>query len=181
MAGTFGMSDDMRARYVVNGRCCHVHEQHRKRDAVGIRAPLADAKNQEADTDAVNKAALRARGRRDRVRCDKERAQYRCARKQVKAGTCIRARVDKIHDCCGRQQTDENACRYLPADDLVEQQPEAADRDEVADPLPAAAAEITHQRIGADLGIGPHVAQSRLHRVQRRRATDGVEGQRVRQ
>ena len=91
----------------------------------------------------------------------------------------IRSRLEQPHDAGRYQQSEADADGNLPADDLLDEQPEPADGEEVADPLPAAATEVAHDRIGANLDGRRHVVQARLHYVERGGTADRIERNRI--
>src|SRR5690606_15694300 len=151
-----------------------IHQQHGKSNAVRVTTPSADDKGKQADASAVNQpAAIRSRPG-DRIRGNKEGAQHGAAAENMKAGRTVATRVEQIKACCQDAQRAEQGTRHVPADHAAPQQPQAANRNPVADPFPALAAEIAKQNIGAHFRNGLVLRQRGFHQIQRRGAGYGI-------
>src|SRR6185503_4736450 len=93
----------------------------------------------------------------------------------MKARRRVRARVDEIEHRRGREDSQKERRRNVPADRARVEQVETAERDEVRYPFPAAAAEIAEQRAAANLGKGPIRSEALLDEIERSRACHGVD------
>src|SRR5687768_9785474 len=94
----------------------------------------------------------------------------------MKPGRCVIAGVDQVQQRCRHEQTGEKRSGDMPADSAGVEQIEAAEGDQIRDPLPPAPAEVSKQGSGANLGERAPGPRALLDEVERCRARQRVDG-----
>src|SRR5688572_18264216 len=120
-----GLAIDAWPRVAVDERHGRVHEQHRERYAVWVRAPGAQRVDEQPDAAAVDEPAEHRAGRRDGLGRDEESTEHAGAAEKMKPGRGRAPGVEQIGDRGRHEQAQQERRGYMPANGAGVEQIEA--------------------------------------------------------